>query len=375
LNKHNSILYFIQLPPPVHGVSIINQQVFNSEKINNNFHRQLLEIKFSDRIDQLRSFSINKAFRFIVTIVQLITVLIKEPPHLIYFSLMPVGKGFYRDVFFALIMKMFRREIVFHLHNRGIEKQSSRICQRFLYHNVFNNSHIIHLSQYLIDREFMHLKLSNTHYHVIPNGVFFDTSNSKIKSNNNNEVQLLFLSNLFPEKGLFELLDSFKTLREKHSNIYLSIIGTPYKNSEKRLEKYFIENDKLKNSIYYHGSLYGEAKKEFLENSDIFIFPSWFREECFPLVILEAMAAGLPIVATDVGVINEIIDDGIDGFIVPCENQDLLTDKIDKLIKSKQLRLSMGRKAREKYKKKYTLAIFEQNMFQVLNKIANLDSV
>ena len=118
--KKTRILYFIQLPPPVHGVSVINHQIFSSDIINKDIDKLLLEIKFSDRFDQLRRLSMNKILKFFRLCLQLITIIIKKKPDWIYFSFMPVGSGFFRDALFVLIMRIFQKKIIFHIHNRGI---------------------------------------------------------------------------------------------------------------------------------------------------------------------------------------------------------------------------------------------------------------
>jgi glycosyltransferase involved in cell wall biosynthesis len=82
------------------------------------------------------------------------------------------------------------------------------------------------------------------------------------------------------------------------------------------------------------------------EDADVFVLPSW--SEGFPNVVLEAMAAGLPVVATPVGAIPEAVRDGEEGFLVPVRDAAALTAALRRLIDDRELRLAMGRRARER---------------------------
>ena len=174
-----------------------------------------------------------------------------------------------------------------------------------LYRWIFKNSVVIHLSEKLIDEEFSLLNLKKTKFYAIPNGVVLEIDDFQKKKNDT--INLLFLSNLFAEKGIFDLLQVFEKLCHEHSNIFLSIAGAPLYNFDKELQQYLAEKPHLKEKVNYIGPVYGEKKVQLLKDSDIFVFPSYFSEECFPLVILEAMAAGLPVVASDIGAVSEII--------------------------------------------------------------------
>ena len=128
-----------------------------------------------------------------------------------------------------------------------------------------------------------------------------------------------------------------------------------------------VKERNLQDSVQYIGKQYGKDKETCYANSDIFVFPTFYHNECFPLVLLEAMSYGLPCVSTNEGAIREIIDDGITGYIVEKNNPQILADKLELLIKDATLRQKMGNEGKKKFEENYTLEIFEHNFFNAIH--------
>jgi len=91
--------------------------------------------------------------------------------------------------------------------------------------------------------------------------------------------------------------------------------------------------------------------------------------DCFPLVILEAMRAGLPVVATDEGAIPEIVDDEVTGYIVPKNQPENLADKLELLLYDPELRKRMGGAGRNRFLEKYTLDKFESGLLTIFQNV------
>ena len=360
------VLYFIQVPPPVHGVSTINKYVLESEIINENIEKKLLEIKFSDSIDELTHFSFAKFFKFVKLFFRLLKSLFKFKPNFVYFSIMPVGKGFYRDFIYVLLMKMFRAKIIFHLHNSGINDKKHGFFKSKMYHWVFDNSFIIHLSDGLLEKEISPLNLKNTKVFAVSNGV---EENTHIfdRISHNHIINLLFVSNLFPEKGLMVLLNAFLMVFQKHKNIHLHIVGSTPNNRYKTEVLEFILNHGLHEHVTIHDFANELEKAKLYTNSDIFVFPT--LNDTWGLVNLEAMQFSLPIISTFEGAIPEYIQNGENGVLVEKNNIEQLSEKINLLIENENLRKEIGQKGRENYQKNYTKLSFENNMKKTFNEI------
>lgn len=118
--------------------------------------------------------------------------------------------------------------------------------------------------------------------------------------------------------------------------------------------------------VFYYGKKFGAEKSLFLKNADIFVFPTSYPNECFPLVLLEAMEHSLPCISTNEGGIADIIDDGVTGYVVEKDNAEALATKIEYLMSHKEQRGAMGRMGREKYIQRFTTDRFEHRLQEIL---------
>ncbi len=180
---------------------------------------------------------------------------------------------------------------------------------------------------------------------VIPNGVdpdiFWPDSSQK-----SSFPSILFAGRLVVEKGLPTLIDSFGVILAKLPQAELTIVGNgPF---EKTIKAKIVA-ESLTNIKCYSGS--GEINP-FFRRAWVFAIAS--ISEGSPNVILEAMAAGLPIIATRVGGIPELVEDGKTGFLVDPGDSAAFAAAVIKLLQDKSLRQKMGLEARKKIRCNYT---------------------
>ncbi|MBN1765197.1 MAG: glycosyltransferase, partial [Sedimentisphaerales bacterium] len=143
---------------------------------------------------------------------------------------------------------------------------------------------------------------------------------------NTEKITLMFVGRLDPVKNIDLLLMATSHLQKDH-NIQLLILGDgPERNKLESLKRKL----NLDNTVYFIGPR--RDVERWLKIADIFILPS--KWEGFGLAALEAMAAGVPVIATDVTGLNDIIMDGQTGLLVPSDNDQQLSKVIDNLIKN-----------------------------------------
>ena len=184
---------------------------------------------------------------------------------------------------------------------------------------------------------------------IITNGVdlevFYPNTNKRISKNN--EVQILFISRLSPQKGVETLIKSCGTLKKKGiSNFKLTIVGDgPLK------EKMFslINEYQIPANVNFLGWKKLEELPDIYRSSDIFILPSVM--EGMSSVVLQAMACGLPVIGSKVQGFSEVLEDNINGYNLEPTDYKGFADALEKLIHSPELREKMSKESIKKANK------------------------
>jgi len=197
---------------------------------------------------------------------------------------------------------------------------------------------------------------------IIPNGI--DLEYFKPCHRNGKIPQLLFTGRVVFQKGLDLLIGALGQLRELEWE--LSIIGDgSYKNQLHQM----IEEQKLTSRVRFHGWCRQEELLPILAQAQIFINPS--RHEGMPNAVLEAMASGLPIIATRIAGNEDLVIDGVNGFLVSSENVGELKNAIQALLTNKPLRLKMGDASRKLAEEKFSWSHSGEAYLELISKIAN----
>ena len=110
--------------------------------------------------------------------------------------------------------------------------------------------------------------------------------------------------------------------------------------------------------------VYDDAKNALYQDTDVFVFPSLY--DSFGIVLLEAMAFSLPVIATIQGGIPDVVEDGETGYLVPKRDVQALADKMELLANDEVLRNKMGANGRHRFESNYTSDRFEINIVQAL---------
>ncbi len=363
----NKVLFLVHLPPPVHGSALLGELVVKSEKIRSEFKTFNINLLISKTVSSSGHFSFIKLIRAIITIVKTFYVVTTKRPQLCYFALSSTGFALYRDFILVLILKLFQIKIIYHLHNKGIKQNQEFFLNNHLYKLIFNGNKVIVGSKSLYSDIKDYYEFENVY--LCPNGI---TPIKNIEINRgNSELKILYLSNLIRTKGILDLMASCELLRTNGINFKLQIVGSEGDLSFQDL-MFEAESLKITNSIEILGPKFGSEKYRIFQESDIFVLPTYYSNECFPLVILEAMQFMLPVISTFEGGIPDLVDDNITGYLVKQNDISSLADRIRDLILNPTKRIKMGIAGRERFENFYTEAHFENNILEILRKEVNL---
>jgi glycosyltransferase involved in cell wall biosynthesis len=166
---------------------------------------------------------------------------------------------------------------------------------------------------------------------------------------------VLFVGRLSAPKGIYDLFDAIPPVVERHPEARFVLLGVAESDAMEPVLRHEAERRGIAGRVAFLGSRDGRDKAAAYVTSDMIVVPSW--TEAFPLVIPEAMAAGLPIVATAVGAIPDFVKDGEDGFLVAPKNPPELADRICRLLDDEALRRRIGERVRERASREFAIEI------------------
>jgi glycosyltransferase involved in cell wall biosynthesis len=169
------------------------------------------------------------------------------------------------------------------------------------------------------------------------------------------ERAVLFVGRLSAPKGIYDLFDAIPRVIERHPETRFVLVGVAESDSMEPLIRAEARRRGIAARLTFLGSLKGRDKAAAFVTSKMIVVPSW--TEAFPLVIPEAMAAGLPVIATAVGAIPDFVKDGEDGFLVGTRNPPELADRICRLLDDEGLRRRISERVRERAPREFAIEI------------------
>lgn len=351
----------MHMPPPVHGASMMGEIIHNSALINRNISASYVNIATACSIEDIGKFSLKKLGSFVKLLHAIYKDIRENKPELVYFTPNAGGNAFLKDFIIREELRLLGCNVIAHYHNKGVSNyQGNRLFNR-LYKSFFKDTKVILLSPILYDDMKKYVKRADVY--ICANGIE-STHVNKVPIRKNTAPQILFLSNLLPAKGVYVLLDAMAMLKERNVLCGCTFAGAESKEIDAATFNKAVKVRDLQDRVQYLGKKYGKDKTYLYDSSDIFVFPTY--EECFGLVLLEAMDASLPCISTREGAIPDIIQDGKTGLLVEKKNAVDLADKMETLVKDENLRVSMGKEGKKRFDQYFTKQIFENNLFDIL---------
>ncbi len=345
---------------------MVGKFIMDSRPINETFGTDYINLTTSFKLARIGKGSMQKGLTAIRILTRTGKALLRKKYDLCYMTLTAKGSGFYKDFLIVLLLKLCGKKIIFHFHNKGVKENGTNMVKRGMYRFTFKNTQSILLAPQLYP------DLSE---YVSKADVFFCTNgipdidlkelNKETERSINAPCKFLFLSNMMEEKGVFVLLDACTLLAKRDVAFECHFIGAWSDVSKETFHEKVLENG-LEGQVVAHGARYGAEKLQFFQDSDVFVFPTFYHNEAFPLVNLEAMQQELPIISTPEGGIPEMVVDGETGFLVGQRDADTLAAKMEVLIENPSLREKMGRAGRELYLNQFTLVKFERRLKAIL---------
>jgi len=287
-----------------------------------------------------------------------------KKPRLIYLTISQTKIGFLRDILFILASKIISpsSQVTVHLHGsnfRNMYNHCSPTYKKLLTFALGQIDSAIVLGERL--KGIFDGLIEEDRIFVVPNGISDPYLESVRAQTASKHFRVIYLGNMVKGKGYLQLLQAAQIVLTSCESVNFRFVGEWLSKSDREYAEQFLTENKMTNRVRFEGKAIGRHKYHLLRSSDLFVFPSQWNEGQ-PLVILEAMACGLPILTTNRGAIPETVRCGVNGFILDDGSAKNIANKIIFLARHKELCKTMGRKSREIYEVNYTIDKFIANL-------------
>ena len=318
---------------------------------------------FSDRIDSVHlpigrategGGVLHNLFFPVVNAVSLIRALLRERYDCVHVNPSLNFSSLLRDGLFMGILRLMRqRNVVVYFHGWS-DTDAKRIGHspllRSLFKVMFGRACVILVLASRFKETLIAMGIPEERVRVTStmfDGRIFDGLEPRERRNGE---RLIFMSRFVREKGVYELLDAFASIAAKYPGAHLTLLGDGPEREGMEQRAAALE---LGRRITFAGYKRKGEKAQLLLDSDLFVFPTYYGEGC-PVALLEAMAAGLPVVTHGAGGIPDLFRDGENGVLLDEVTPVLVEQAIDRLLGDTELRREIGERNRE-----YAWAHFE----------------
>ena len=372
MRSKKNILLIGQTPPPFHGQAVATKLLFDHDW--NEIKVYCLRMDYSHSEVEVGRFRIRKIFHLFSLTFKSIVLLIGYKPCIIYYPpasphIVPV----LRDIFFLTFVRPFAKGTVFHFHAGGLAeylnslKNPLRFLARLAYSKpdvgiAISKSQMEDINAFLPKRKI-----------VIPNGLDVPDDVTAGSKKEEGLKRILYVAGLRKSKGVLDLITTAEKLKQMKVDFIIDVVGSW---QEPETEKIFLSELSQKGfekNFLIHGKLTGQDKWKLYQSASVFFFPSYYESENFPLVLIEAMAFGLPIVSTKWRGITEMVDHGGSGFLCEIGKCDQFAEALKCLLIDKVVHDKMSKSARSLYRNKYTKHAFLNAMEKAFEDVTSND--
>ena len=365
MTEKSSVLIIGPTPPPFHGVAVAIQTLLQSCLVEQ-FHVSHLNLADRRGIQHVNKPDFHDVVLFLRQWLTLVSILFRACPTLTYLVLSQSTIGFFRDSFLIWPAYLWGSHIVIHLHGGNIRDWflgRSWFMKAYVRAVLSRTTRIIVLGDSL-KSQFDGL-VDKRRIAVVPNGIEWKDSGSPARTpSGNTRYRILHLSTLSHLKGALVLIETIPLVVSRRLDVEIVFAGSWSHPEDKQWADQFIAQQNIGQYIRFTGQVEGDQKRALFESADIFVFPG-VQQEGQPLVVIEAMAAGLPVIFTDRGCLRDTVINGETGVEVPINDPHQLADRILWLLDHSDDMQAMGRRARQRYEALYTKTHHIENMIEV----------
>ncbi|SHI30703.1 Glycosyltransferase involved in cell wall bisynthesis [Arenibacter nanhaiticus] len=344
-------LYFIfPITGPNNGVKVISNHIKRSIFNNNPISVRTINTAQAEDFSNFGKFSTKKVFHFFKLFKSLFII---EREDMVYVNVTPSGFAFYRDLIILFLCSFRTTNITAHIHANGLEKKV-KIYNKFLFAKL--KIIVINVDQ---KGKLDSLKLNTF---LVPNSLPDYFENTPIRPLQEAGIKLIYLSNISKPKGIERLIKIAEVISSKKLDCILNVFGGALSETEKCTIK---DLDLKYDFLNYHGPILDEREKyDNLLKNDALLFLSDENYEVYPLVYIESLMSGLPILTTKQIVSDNFSKIGVADILN--ENTDNFEAIITNYLEDPQQFHNRKIKSRDAYKQNYSYNNFIQQIEKII---------
>jgi glycosyltransferase involved in cell wall biosynthesis len=363
------ILVAGHLPPPAGGVATYYQSLLNSslpERVDLHFVQTSTHKR---ELSQSGKFSLSNLIAAVQDCGRFATAVIKYRPELTHIAT-AFGLSFVKHSVCVLIARVLGSRVLLHPHCGFPELylNRSRWWQWYFRQVVRLTNGMITLST-----EWDQLKeiVPGCRVYYLPNAIDLAKyqgvyEQKKLVGHTDRPLKMLYLGYLGTEKGTYDLLEAARETAAKNVPVTYDLIGDDLQPGDVEKIKKQVQDDNLTDTFHVLPFADGPRKVEALCNADVFVYPSY--SEGMPMAVIEAMACGLPVIATRVGGLPDLVSDGVNGLLVEPRHPDQLASAIQRLCSNPELRSSMEKNSFKRAFEEYDMEVLVSRLVSIYSK-------
>jgi glycosyltransferase involved in cell wall biosynthesis len=296
--------------------------------------------------------ALGRAARLIVSPLRLAAAVLAHRAVIVHLNTALTVRAYWRDLAYALVAKLCGAKVLYQVHGGALPQafcRGHRLVTALVRTTLRLPDAIVTMCAPESDafRRFV----GSTPVFTLPNGVDCALYGTLVRTPSSPGVplRLLYMGRLVREKGLYELLQGLALARGQGVPAELVIAGAGPQEARLRQSAAALGLER----VSFPGPVRGAAKMSLLERADVFILPSY--AEGLPYALLESMAAGVPVIATRVGGIPELVADGINGVLVEPRSAEVIAGAIGRLARDRAALSRLSAAARATIAARYSI--------------------
>jgi glycosyltransferase involved in cell wall biosynthesis len=336
------------IPPPANGVAISTSLVVANPHLAERFDVTHLDTSDRRSLTTMGSWDLRNMGLAMWHVGALGRLLRRREPGVVYLPISQSSGGFLRDALFILLARARGRRVAVHL--RGSEFQRLYLGLSWQWRWLIRFA-LARVDSAAVMGATLRGELAGfvpaRRIAVIPNGTPDEWPDAQAGGR---DRMVLFMSNLLTRKGVEAAFEAATRVLTEEPEVRFVFAGSWQVDD---LRRRLVAEAAAYPGIEFRESVAGAERRDLLGRAGVFLFPP-VEPEGHPRVVIEALAAGVPLVTTDRGAIRESVTDGVEGFVLAEPDPAQIAERLLRLLRDEDLRTRMGAAARERYRSEFT---------------------